>query len=319
MVGAIHSYCAENQVQWHEMIELNEFMENTTKICIRKKLDDISRDALYMIPQIFERHIKNNTPEQKNIWDLNLVDGKPPEKTDHNISNHWQHISHDYTYMQAKLTQEAIENELSEVVSTGIHGFNSMTSTTINSNNLGNEQVRIILNYISYEAKRLLIDASKKDFWDRMVKISPFDSFSITNCLDKKKMYSNILLLGASRLQLDLLKAGRLPIFELNDLGTAGRHCIHEIEKSNDIYEQSINFIVAVFSEMRKLLERNLSDDRKNLYLEVYSQLESLQRWKGKKSKEIKEKISTGLDKFSKITKIKKELKKEDMVWPLDK
>jgi hypothetical protein len=317
MMESIHDFCAENSIQWDQMIELDEFIENLTKNCIRKNLEDISQHSLYMIPRIFEKHIRNNVPREADVWDLNLEDKQPPEKIDHNIAIQWQHVSSDYGHMQSKLTQEAIKYDMNETITCGIHGFSSMASAVLSAANLGDEQKRRTLMTISFEAKRLLLESSKKNYWLKMVKISPFDSFSITRCIDQKKAYSNILLVGCGKLQLELLSTNVLPIYELNDLGTAGRHCIHEIKKANDIYEQSTYYIVNVFSKMRVMLEKKLDTvENKELYLGVYSQLESLERWKGKKSKKLQKYISDHLKRFSKHDKIQKDLETSEVVWP---
>ncbi len=316
MIHDIHYFCAQNKKPWHEMIELNELMTEAVSLSIRKGFTETARSALWTIPMIFEYHLKNNSPKQDDVWDLNIVNGKPPATPNHDVSLQWRHVSDDYTRLQADLTRVAIQSGSETLTSAGIHGLESMAESTINATSLGERQVADILSHISFTAQQLMLECSKKDFWLSMVKISPFQSFVMNNCLDKNKPYSNILLVDAVELQVKLLKQKRLPVFELNDLGTTGRHSVHEIKKANDIYEQAIRFIVLGFSEMQKILEASLDESTYELYAKVYKQLDSLRRWKGKKSPALRRAISVALKRFRRIAFVKTKLKKSVIRWP---
>ena len=316
MIREIHRFCAQNKKIWHEMIELNEAMTEIVSECIKKGFAGVARRALYLIPTIFEDHLKNNSPKEEEIWILNFNNGKPPEKPNYELSNHWDHISHGYFRIQEDLTRVAMDEGFATLASAGIQGFHSMVHSIHSANNLGDKQIGDVLTYLSFTAQQLMLDCSEKAFWRTMVKISPFEAFTITECIDKNKSYSNILLVDAVELQLKLLKHKKLPIFDLNDLGTAGRQCIGKITKTGDIYEQAVEFLVKGFSEMRKILGKNLSESQYGIYLEVYKQLDSLRRWKGKKSKSLSRKIKSALSKFTKVKSIKIKVKKSTIKWP---
>ena len=64
----------------------------------------------------------------------------------------------------------------------------------------------------------------------------------------------------------------------LNDWGTLGRGSITKVEE-NTIYKDSVLYIIKVFDKIKNITENNLNEKNKQIYVEIYTQLNSFEGW----------------------------------------
>lgn len=316
-VETIHSCCAEKQIPWHEVIELDETLNSILEESIKTGLDETGRAGLYTIERILEEHLDKNVPKESEIWTLHIGSSKKIP-VDHDKSNQWRHVSTGYIEMISSLVEKSIALKRGHVVGGGLTSLMSITSAVIDSK-LGDLQKALIIWWSCYYAKTLILKCVDEGIYKEVTVLSPFNSSTINHALGKKVEYSRKLLLQFSELLFQLAQRNSLDPFILNELGTVGRGAVRKLGEDK-IYKETLIFVSDVFSKLREIIEAaGLSEENKGIYLELHSQTESLRKWMQqhkKKDQEVENTINDVLSKFDELQTFKKERRERLVRWP---
>lgn len=315
-IESIHSFCAEKQVPWNEVIELNEILSEVLEESVKAGLDETGKVGFYIIEHIMKKHLEKNVPKEDEIWTLHIRTGKEVP-VDHDKSLQWEHVSMGYIGMISNLIETSIELKRGQVVSTGLHRLISIASKVID-NKLGDIQKADIIRWSYYYAKTLALKCVDEDLYKKVIGLSPFNFIAIDRALEKKTIFSKDPLLQFSEFLLQLAHKNSLDIFILNVLGTVGRGAVHKLDDDN-IYKESLLFIIKVFNRLKEIIDADLSEEKRRIYLEIHSQTESLKKWMeqhNKKDQEIENNLNSTLSRFDKLETLKKEQSEGIIKWP---
>lgn len=316
IIYEIHIFCANNKLLWDETIELNEFIENFLQETAKFDLDVITRRGLYMIEDIMIEHLYKNIPNENEISRLHINDpASTPIDSDKNLQ--WDHVSNDYIKIISNIIEESIEFKNAHISSIGLASLINISSRIAEST-LGDLQKADILWKTYYYAKILSIKSIDNNLHKKTVFLFPFEPLSILRALEKHAEFSKIPLVAFSEFLLKSAQKDSLDIFTLNCLGTIGRGAADKLN-TNKIYKEALILIIDVVNKLKKIIEINLSEEKKDIYLELYRQTESLKKWTEKITKKdirLEKILNTTLLKFDKFKMVKKEQAKNIITWP---
>lgn len=312
-IEGIHSFCAENKLPWYVVIELNDALIEINEEMMKSDLINVSPRGLHTIERIMKEHLEKNIPLEDEIWLLSAMDDKKVQQ-DTNKDVQWQEVSDSYIRMVLNLTETAIELQKSEVVNTGLFVLDNIASVVIDMN-LGDRQKTWIIRWCYYYVKELILKCVKEGLYRKGTVRPHF--FAMDKALEKKARYSNIPLITFSDILIQLAQKKSLDSFILNDLGTLGRGSIGKIGE-DAIYKDSVLFIVKVFDKIKKIAEKDLNEENKQIYVEIHTQLDSFRRWienSEKKDSDVEIALNDVINSFSKLDQIKREYEKGAITW----
>lgn len=312
----LHLFCAEKKILWHQVIELNKTLVDLLDESIKAGLDEIIKYGFYSIVDILKNHLDKNIPNEDEIRSLHIGTGKDiPADPYKNLQ--WNHISTEYIGMIANLIETSIELKRSQAVSNGLNRLAHISSTVISSE-LGDLQKSAIISRSYYLTKTLTLKCIDEGLYKKIFTLSLFNSFTIEDALEEKVNISKDLLIQFSEFLLLLAEKDSLDESILNDLGTLGR-CAVEKLGTDHIFKAALLFIIDVFKRLREIVEANLSEEKRLIYLEIYSQIESLKKWMeqyNKKDQEIESNLNDALSKFDQLETLKKKQSEGIIKWP---
>ena len=299
-VEQIYHTCAENKFKWYSMIELNEELERIAIVLVESNNNDLAKRAIWLLERVYLEQVKNNLPEESEIWELNF-DDKKRENDDIEKANQWSEINYKLLYDLNNIIEHAFECKRTEVIWHGLRAFTSI-ATEICSYRLGDRMKLTIIQNCLYFAKNLTIESSELNLIKRSSLMIPFNALSMDRILEPSKEYSKSALLYFGSTFIELAKRDQLTSFSLNEIGATGRFCMREIEKSDFLKESTIyltNVLISIF----EIYRNSSNQDKDQFLLEAYNQAESIRKWfKGDPSNY--EELLRNLDeKLSKINK----------------
>lgn len=313
VIEGIHSFCAENKLPWYVVIELNNALVEIIEETIKSDLTNISEYGLHTIERIMKAHLEKNTPSEDEIWTLHIYSN---EKVQHdtNKSLQWQDVSDRYIRMVSNLTETAIGLQKSEVVNTGLSALENIASEAMNLD-LGDRQKTPIIRWCYYHIEKSILKSVEEGLYSKGA-IRP-NFFGMDGALEKKAKFSNIPLITFSKILIQLAERNLLDSFMLNDLGTLGRGLITKVEE-NTIYKDSVLYIIKVFDKIKNITENNLTEENKQIYVEIHTELNSFIRWmesSTKKKSDVEIALDNILNSFDKLDQIKREYEKDMITW----
>jgi len=315
-IEIVHNFCAEKRIPWHEVIELNEFLNDMLEESIKVGLNQTVEHGFWMIERLMKEHLDKNVPNEDEIWDLHIRTGKEVP-VDHEKSLQWENVSTEYIRMISNLVEKSIELKCGEIVRTGLSSLIRIASEVIDSK-LGDLQKADIVRLCYYYAKALTLKCVDENLYKKVLALSPFEFLRIEEALENEAEFSKIPLIEFSDFIIKLAKENSLDTFDLNELGSIGRSAIDKLGK-NKKYKDALIFIIDVFDKLREITETDLTEEKKRIYLAISSQAESLKNWMKqheKKDEEVQSKLNSVLSKFSKIEVLRREQEQNIVKWP---
>ncbi len=318
VIEETHITCAEKGVAWHKVIELNQTFEEILNRAMDAELDEVVKRGFWALERIFENHVTKNVPSEDKIWILHI--GRDTEKTVTNDTDkdlQWDNVSREYVAMLSRLIERAISLKISDLLIAGLLSMRRMAEIVVKSS-LGDLQKAAILSRCYYYQQFLTLKAADEGLSRGILGSCPFGYFGVTETLEKKAEFSREPLLRFSDTLIKLAEKGCLSTDTLNELGAIGRHCVHLLNQ-DELFAKSIIFIVRTFDRIREIVERNPTEEDKNIYLQLYAQIESLKKWmthEKKKNPEIEKEIESTLSYFKKLQDYRKEQKRGILEWP---
>lgn len=303
VIREIHLFCASKKIVWHELIELNNTLNEIIEKAIKKDMEDAALSGFYTIGDICKAHLQTNIPEQEELWMLHFSLGKKknlPADTDKDLQ--WKAVSDGFPDMAFSLSKKAIELGKANIVNNGLFCLYTIISSTANIE-LGNLQKEYIISKCYLHSERILLKCADKNLYGRLSPSFPFSHTLILRILSKNLSFSKIPIIRFCETLIKLAEKEFFDPFLLNELGTIGRHSITKI-KGNNIYTKSLLFICDSLNEIRKILEKEEPIISKSYYLELYKQVKSFEKWMEKENKSHQsayEKISQLLIQFKDI------------------
>ncbi|MBC8276249.1 MAG: hypothetical protein H8E40_14945, partial [Chloroflexi bacterium] len=318
VIEETHGFCAEKRVPGHNFIEFNETLQEILEQTIDSGLDEVARRGFWCVERIQMNHLANNVPAENEIWGLHVgSDTKKDIPVDHDKDLQWGYVSREYVGMLARLTERAIEHKRGELAATGLRSLTGIASDVVRGQ-LGNLQKRDIVASCYYGAEILTLRCADEGLYPRVLTLSPFSSFAIDEALERRADYSVIPLLRFSETLIQLASKDALIPFVLNELGTVGRGLVEKMDEDK-IFVEALLFVTKVFDRIREILERGITEENKRVYLEVHTQIESLQRWmadKKKTNEKVEREISLALASFGKLEDLQKDYEGSIIRWP---
>lgn len=315
-IEGIHDFCAEKRIPWHEVIELNEFLEDMLEDSIKVGLGNTVGFGFSRIQSIMKVHLDKNIPGEDEISDLHIRTGKKvPHDTEKTVQ--WDQVSTEYIRMISNLVEKSIEYKFGQAVSTGLFTLKTIASGVIGSE-LGDLQKEQIVADCYFHAKSLTLKCVDENLYRRITGLSPFNFHDIIDALKKETAFSRIPLGEFSDLIIKLAQKSSLDTFVLNQLAGIGRYVVGKLD-GNKLYKEALLFIIDVLNRLREIIEKDLSEEKKRIYLAINSQTESLKDWMKhgkKKDKNVETKLNTVLSKFSKVEMLRRELSEKTVRWP---
>lgn len=315
-IEIVHDFCAEKQIPWHEVIELNEFLADMLEESIKAGLTQPVEHGFWTIERFTKEHLNKNVPNEDEIWDLHIHTGKKVP-VNHDKSLQWWHVSQEYPMMIRTLVEKAIELRRARMASVGLGSLIRIASEVIDSQ-LGDLQKSRVVSWCYYYAKTLTLKAVDENLYRRAGFLSPFRSLRIKEALEKEVEFSKEPLIQFSDFIIKLTQKDSVDAFDLNELGTIGRGVVDKLGK-NKIYKEALFLIIEVFDRLRKIVGADLTEEKKPIYLKINSQVKSLKEWMEahkKEDRDVEKKLNSLLSRFSKVEKLKTEYKESIIKWP---
>ncbi|EMM82188.1 hypothetical protein LEP1GSC037_2621 [Leptospira interrogans str. 2006001854] len=321
-IERIHNFCAENKILSHQVIELNELMENIGIDSIKSGHYELARQQIYSIVRILDAHLKSNVPDESEICEFGLYDSNykssdPNKEPDYDKSSHWSRIRDDYTRIIYKLFEVAIDKENEDVVDTCVFSYSSIVHDVLNAN-LGPLQRKLLIMDCIHYFHKCILKISKGNRIDLRHVSMPVDSFSITRIADTNPELFQFLIVKLSDLVLSLVTQKIYLFSSFNEIGTVGRGCISKLSISS-IEVEAIEFLCDIFRRIKIILLKENSQEAENALIEVRSQVFSFKTWLEKekrKNAKVKAKILTLTKEFDKLPNIIKSFKSDAVFWP---
>jgi len=316
-IEEIHKFCAKNNILWHDVIELNETLDNILEKSIENGFNEIVFRGIFTVKRILFMHLLENVPTENKLSLLHV--GKKFRKdisTNHKEEIQWRMVSRAYLEMLSHVVKKSIELEKEDLIFTGIDCFSEIASEVMRLG-LGNYQKKDIVSMCYYFIEMYILECAENKI-DTKITPYAFNYSVIEKALENNTVYSKIPLIRFAETLIQLSKKGVLDFDILNMLGTLGRVIVGKIN-GNIIYEEALFFICETFNQIRFALEKNNKLIAKDIYLELFKQAESIKKWKkGEKkfSKIIDNKIISMLSQFKKIEEYKEKHESKIIKWP---
>lgn len=316
-IEEIHKFCAKNNILWHDVIELNETLDNLLEKSVENGFNEIVFRGIFTVKRILFMHLLENVPTENKLSLLHV--GKKFRKdisTNHKEEIQWRMVSGAYLEMLSHVVKKSIELEKEDLIFTGIDCFSEIASEVMRLG-LGNYQKKDIISTCYYFIEMYILECAENKI-DTKITPYAFNYSVIEKALENNTVYSKIPLIRFAETLIQLSKKGALSFDILNMLGTLGRVIVGKIN-GNIIYEEALFFICETFNQIRFALEKNNKLIAKDIYLELFKQAESIKKWKkGEKkfSKIIDNKIMSMLSQFKKIEEYKEKHESKIIKWP---
>lgn len=310
----IHKFTAENKFAWSETIELNEVIEQLLMNSVAEGLNETTISGIYSLEHIMKTHLEKNIPPIDKIWEFYGGTRKVEEGADHDADLQWDNVSSNYTGMLNSVADLAIKHRRTSVVRVALGIFTSIASNTLPMEQLSDKQKDTIIDWSYYYAKTLALKSVDEGLWGSVSAPSPFSPGRINRMLESGR---NRPLMDFAEFLIQIAHRKNLGTFILNELGAVGRHTIRYLGR-NKIFREAVIFILKTLDGLRELVEQDKTPEGRKLYLETYSQMESLGKWaenhQGRDP--IVGEIEKHLAKFGRLGGIEKEEKEHAIEWP---
>ena len=306
----IHSFCAENKLPWNVVIELNDALVEIIEETIKNDLINVSQHGLYTIGRIMKMHLEKNIPYEDEIW----IWSDETAQQDPDKDLQWVEVHDRYIQMVSDLAETAIDVKKSEVVSTGLLVLENMASEVMHLD-LGDLQKTSIIRWCYYYVKKIVLKCVDDGLYsERTFRPNYFAMYD--TALKKRAKYSRIPLTTFSDILIQLAQRKSLNRRILNDLVIFGRGSINRIEQ-DVIYKDTVLFIIKTFDKIKKIIEKDLNEENKQIYIEINKQLNSFRRLMDSKKKDSDVEIALNdvINSFSKLDQIKSEYEKDMITW----
>lgn len=306
----IHSFCAENKLPWNVVIELNDALVEIIEETIKNDLINVSQHGLYTIERIMKMHLEKNIPYEDEIW----IWSDETAQHDPDKDLQWVEVHDRYIQMVSDLAETAIDVKKSEVVSTGLLVLENMASEVMHLD-LGDLQKTSIIRRCYYYVKKIVLKCVDDGLYSEKT-FRPNYFAMYDTALKKRAKYSRIPLTTFSDILIQLAQRKSLNRRILNDLVIFGRGSINRIEQ-DVIYKDTVLFIIKTFDKIKKIIEKDLNEENKQIYIEINKQLNSFRRLMDSKKKDSDVEIALNdvINSFSKLDQIKSEYEKDMITW----
>jgi hypothetical protein len=219
-IEEIHKFCAKNNILWHDVIELNETLDNLLEKSVKNGFNEVVFRGIFTVKRILFMHLLENVPIENKLNLLYL--GKKIKK---DISDNyeeeiqWEMVSTTYLGMLSSVVKKSIELKKEQLIFTGINCFSNIASE-IMSLSLGNFQKKDIISTCYYYIETYILECA-----ENKIKITrfAFNYLVIEKALKNDTVYSKIPLIRFAETLIQLSKKGALSFDILNMLGTLGR------------------------------------------------------------------------------------------------
>lgn len=319
VIEEIHSFCAQNRLAWHEVIELNQIFQAILEQVMEANLDGVARRGFWTIERIFNEHLKNNVPLESELQLFQTLKGSKKDiPYDREKELQWENVSNEYIKMLYELIKKAIELKKRELVFTGLRCFTRTASTIINLK-LGDLQKVGIVSWCYYYAEILTIRSADEGLYSKVLALSPFDWLNISDALDKNTGFSKLPLEHFGETVIQLAQREVLDIFDVNELGKIGISVIKKIDVS-DLHVEALRYILRIFDKTREILEDKINKaENANVYLEIFREtqglMKSIERC-NKHNEVLERELSSVLEKFKTPEEVKRSSKGGTIKWP---
>ncbi|MCK4252418.1 hypothetical protein KAX97_13295 [candidate division WOR-3 bacterium] len=318
IIAKIHNIYAEKKIPWHEVFEINKFIENYLEKLLASDLDNITASGLYMVESIMIQHLKKNIPQENEITSLHFQTKEIERvRSDPDKELQWNHVTHDYIGILSNITEKAIDLKKSEILSVGLRAVRGVGRDVLKMQ-LGDLQKQHIIRSCDYYMKYLISKSVETGLYGKTYIFYPFNFFYLIEALELKKEFSKDPLIKCYEILRLLNKNELLDFTTLNELASVGRRCVQKIDE-HSIYKEALIFIINVFNKLRIEIEIQLNDTYKPLYLALYNQTQSLKHFMKslkKKDEEVENLVDLILSRFTYYEKIKSELEQGIIEWP---
>lgn len=316
----IHNACAIKKIPWSQLIEFNDEISNIISKTIDADLDIVSKNGLYSLLRIYNKHIALNIPNENKIWIFTKNVKHDDESSKAFLQ--WNNVALEFLFTIAKVIEKAVEKGKTEIVESGLSVFAAiirdvMMDETI-SKKLGDQQKMAIIRFVVYDIESIIKKSIKDELWKRKTLYNPYDDLLILNSFEKNAVYAREIIISFTGLLLLLADNELLSLSWMNTLSILGTMLIDKINEA-DVYEEAFNFIIKVMTRLRAIIEKKETPVSKGYYIELYRELDWLIKSSDKlqnKPHLIKE-LKDAIAKFTKIEDYQKILQEGKIDWTL--
>jgi len=274
IIERIHSFCAENKLVWHEVVELNETLQSMIEQMMKVGLDTMAKRGMRVIERIFWKHLMYNIPSEKEIWSLHVEKNKRNSVSeDIEKDLQWESVSTEYVNMLYRLTEKAIELKKGDLVWTGLHCLERI-ATRVTDSKLGDLQKKAIIWRCYEDIEQLVLRCVEQGVYEKIPSLSPSKHSHIYRTLEKDAEFSSISLKSFGNTLIQLTREGIIDTYQFSKLSIIGKLTVDRIDDSPR-HEKALHFICDVFDEIRRILDRRIGEKQKMGVIEREKSIEA--------------------------------------------
>lgn len=321
-IEEMHKFASNKLIRGHQLLELNELMENIALKSIKSGNFDITRQIIYAINRILILHLSKNLPKEAEISEFRFYDKRNNFQEvnvtpNYELNNHWRHLRSDYTSILYNIFTSVLEKGNKDLIETCLYSYSSIITNVIHIN-IELIQTKLIVNDgIDYFYKIISI-ANKENKINLNFISLPIDSYSLVDLIDKRPELFQFLLVRMTNLVIALIKKKIYIYSSFNDFGTIGRTAISLYLNKNEGL-QTLKFIINILEQIKELLRKDINDETTIAILEIKNQLNSFITWfkdENIENLELTNQIQILIDEISKIPNINLETENITIQWP---
>jgi hypothetical protein len=316
-----HHHFSEKKIPLLYLEELSFFMKALVERLVKEDAADAVEQALLSYEKIIAHHYDNSVPPQEKIRDLKFMlkeeeknvtkDFKLSSQDESiNINLQWHVINSDLPYIFSIILSKSIEEKNHVLFERAIMSIPSLVDQAHRSK-MGDLQKAFIIRHLAGTLHYYQIEALKNGIIKETIRIrTMLDSFTLTTMIDEGKEYKKYVLESSAEFLIDLFKHKKLDAYQINFIGSIGRHCVNKYQDSES-QKETFAYILRIAKYFKAAFENDLDANAKNYvalreavesFIEFHK-MESLTTWKPGQSREKKETDKSLLDEISNFLK----------------
>ena len=322
----LHYFCAQNQMAWYEVEDLNNFIKNLLKEALSAELDTIPYMGFLMVNRILKVHLENNVPLENEVFTLQYWKAKDTgeewvhnnEKEDPDKGVQWKQVSTKYIAIIQETAKNCVELNNEEILNQAIVSLLNIIRSVIGMS-LGDYQKYDVVKNCCWGINDLISIKSASNLHSSYFYLNYY-KMTIEKAIktSTEKIYERILFSYMYSFRA-LARNGKLNSFELNELGVLGIEFARKKDE-NILYEKSLVLIINLLDKLREMIEEQINDNL-DVYVKLCDQLIYLKKWMKEENitdEDVGEQIDKVLSNFKDYEKIKEKIENDQIneKWP---
>lgn len=280
----IMRFFSEKKRLYADLIETEEDLKKIIQLSIESGHEDLSPRLIYKYEQLVVKRFKENTPPAEELWEFEAFDkSRDPDDIKHNLSNHWQHITHHYLSDLRSYAKNAIKYSDERSLSAILSVLQNLAISILDIEELTFEHklraARLVNGFLEGISREIILsDMMSSDGGVSLYYLHP--TMDIDKQVKADLTYATWNLQTVSNILLFAAKNGKLSVGTINNIAVSGRVVKHLIKES-DFAARTVIYVVSMLGEIKNVVAEKALDDpwAASVYVECYEQALSIQQW----------------------------------------